>query len=205
MGLWYEKTTTSTGATVDHSGDSRGYKFPIESQIHIGKYASKKERGRLEKGARALHSVLMLRRNNWFLETPAYKSLIANIERECRIVPSTPNLMEDIRRKISNSLSSFCGTDPSPVSQSFRLTYKCKWDPLAFLKEQGYKEQPGSAIETAITLTGSDASAQAQTCIQYLGQTWPSIGLQVLQLIKDVVQSGPGVQHICRFTNSKLQ
>jgi hypothetical protein len=108
-----------------------------------------------------------------FFETPTYKWLIANIEREC-LTPSNPNLHGRIKIMILDSLY---GRYPfSPLI----VTYKCNWDLMAFLREQGYKEEPATAIKTSITLTGSDVSAQAQTCIQYLCQTWPSTGLVLL-------------------------
>jgi hypothetical protein len=57
--------------------------------------------------------------------------------------------------------------------EAYKITFEIEWDPLAFIKEQEYREEPGEAIERAITLTGYAKDAQALTCAQYLRQTWP--------------------------------
>jgi hypothetical protein len=51
------------------------------------------------------------------------------------------------------------------------VTFGIEWDPLAFVKEQEYREKPDEAVEIAITLTGPAKDAQALTCAQYLCQT----------------------------------
>lgn len=71
--------------------------------------------------------------------------------------------------------------------------YAIQWDPIAFLKDQEYKEDPAEALPIVITLTGSADNAQALTCSQYLQQKWPSYGLQVLELIQSVLRSQPNV------------
>ncbi|KAF2789972.1 hypothetical protein K505DRAFT_340816 [Melanomma pulvis-pyrius CBS 109.77] len=57
--------------------------------------------------------------------------------------------------------------------------------------------RPEEVVEKAITLTGSAEDAQAQTCAEYLSQTWPSTGKLIVLLLKDVISSGPGQRHTC--------
>jgi hypothetical protein len=104
------------------------------------------------------------------------------------------NSMEAIRQKIISSL-------PHEVksTEAHKVTFVIEWDPLAFVKEQEYREEPDEAIEKAITLTGSAKDAQALTCAQYLCQTWPSTGEHTTRLVKDVLRSGPGHRHKCKF------
>jgi hypothetical protein len=68
------------------------------------------------------------------------------------------------------------------------MTFEMNWNPLAFITDQEYDEDPGVAIENAITLTGSATDAQTTTCRQYLCQTWPSFAEHVIHLIKEVVR-----------------
>jgi hypothetical protein len=67
------------------------------------------------------------------------------------------------------------------------MTYTVEWDPLAFVQEQDYGETPGIAIQDAIVLIGANTRTQAMTCIEYLQQTWPSIGVTI-ELIQNVLR-----------------
>ena len=52
--------------------------------------------------------------------------------------------------------------------EGYKVIFEVEWYPLAFVKEQEYREELGRAIETAITLTGYAQDTQALTCAQYL-------------------------------------
>ncbi|OGM45005.1 hypothetical protein ABOM_005741 [Aspergillus bombycis] len=58
-------------------------------------------------------------------------------------------------------------------------------------------ESADDAIERAITITGSIKDAQAMATVQYLCQTWPSTGIHLLRLVKDVVRGGPNCTFHC--------
>ena len=111
--------------------------------------------------------------------------------------------METIRQKIIHYLPSAHKVSRKESAEAYKITFEIKWDPLAFVKEQEYREEPDEAVEIAITLTGSAKDAQAITCAQYLYQTWPLVGEHIIQLVKDVVCSGPGPQHTCEFLGLK--
>jgi len=102
--------------------------------------------------------------------------------------------MEAIRREIISSL---------PFAEAYKITFGIEWDPLAFVKEQEYREEPDEAVERAITLTGSAKDAQALTSAQYLCQTWPSAGEHTMRLVKDVLRCGPGHRHTCKLPGLK--
>jgi hypothetical protein len=122
------------------------------------------------------------------IDDPAYRLFLANVRRECILAPPGPNLIEMVRNEIfshlplSRKFSKYQSADP------YQMTFLVEWDPRAFLVNQKYPEKPEDAIERAITVTGSVTDAQALTCCQYLCQTWPSTGMEVLQLIKDIVR-----------------
>ena len=130
-------------------------------------------------------------------QVPAYEWLLTTLRREFRLTPAEPNIMEIIRREIIHSLPSSHKVSRKRPAEAYKVVFTLDWDPLAFIIEQEYEEEPDEAIEIAITLTGSTKDAQALTCTQYMCQTWQSTGQQTIQLIKDVVRSGPGCQHIC--------
>jgi hypothetical protein len=111
---------------------------------------------------------------DFIFKAPAYEWLIANLRKECFLAPAEPNSMEAIRREIIYSLPSPHEVSRKKPAEAYKITFEIEWDPLAFVKEQKYKEQPDEAVEIAITLTGSAKDAQALTCAQYLCQTWPS-------------------------------
>ncbi|KAF2689770.1 hypothetical protein K458DRAFT_384408 [Lentithecium fluviatile CBS 122367] len=63
------------------------------------------------------------------------------------------------------------------------------WDLPNFLKTQEYGSTLESALERAITITGSEINAQATTCLDYMCQTWPSTGREVLGMLKKALKS----------------
>lgn len=140
---------------------------------------------------------------DFIFKAPAYEWLLANLRREFHLCPAEPNSMDAIRRKILSSLPSSHKVSRKKSAEAYKMTFGIEWDPLAFVKEQEYREEPDKAIEMAITLTGTAKDAQALTCTQYLCQTWPSAGEHTIQLVKDVVRSGPGHRHTCKFPGPK--
>lgn len=139
---------------------------------------------------------------DFIFKSPAYEWLLATLRKEFLLAPAKPNSMEAIRREILHSLPSSHKVSRKKSPQAYKVAFRIKWDPLAFVKEQGYGEEPCEAVKTAITLTGSAGDAQALTCGQYLRQTWPLSGEHTIRLLKDVVRSGPGYRHTCKFPRS---
>ncbi|PLN78353.1 hypothetical protein BDW42DRAFT_187471 [Aspergillus taichungensis] len=92
--------------------------------------------------------------------------------------------MTEIRQKILQSLPTTQRFSRREPTASYKMTYSVDWDPMSFLKDQGFEGEPFEAVATAITLTGSDNTAQALTSSQYLQQTWPSSALLVLENIR---------------------
>ena len=114
------------------------------------------------------------------------------------LAPAEPNYMEAIREKILQFLLTTETAHKISRKRSpepYKVTFEVNWDPLTFVKEQEYGEEPSRAIETAITLTGSAKDAQALTCAQYMYQTWPSTGGHIIEVVKDVIRDGPGHRH----------
>jgi hypothetical protein len=145
----------------------------------------------------------LLAYRDFIYKSPAYEWLLASLRREFLLAPVEPNSMEAIRRKIIHFLPSSHKVSRKKSAEAYKMTFEIEWDPLAFVKEQEYREEPGEAVERAITLTGSAKDAQALTCAQYLCQTWPLAGEHTVRLVKDVVRSGPGHRHTCKLPGLK--
>lgn len=122
------------------------------------------------------------------IETVAYKWLLADLGKHCRLIPSDPDVMTEIRGKILQSLPTTHRFSRREPSASYKMTYSVDWDPMSHLKDQGFKGESSEAISTAITLTGSANTAQALTSSQYLQQTWPSSASLVLENIQKALE-----------------
>ena len=117
-----------------------------------------------------------------------------NLGREAILITRTiPDLMEDIRRKV------LCALPSSDHKVSNKATFELDWDPLSFVKEQQYTESPDEALERAITLTGSANDAQAVTAGEYLSQTWPATGKNVMRLVIDVIRNTADHHAGCKY------
>lgn len=141
--------------------------------------------------------------NDLFLKSPAYEWLLANLHKEFILAPAEPNTMEIIRSQIIESLPTSNRASRKRPPETYKMTFVLEWDPLEFVDEQGYQEEPQKAIGTAITLTGSATDAQALACSQYLRQTWPSTGKYIILLIEEVIRSGASAHDpsSCKFVN----
>lgn len=133
-------------------------------------------------------------------KTPAYEWFVANVQRELYLEPATITEMETvaniIRRRVC-SLPSVRSISRTRPPETCIIAFEIDWNPLAFVREQKYPQEPHEAIEIAITLTGGARDAQALTSGQYLCQTWPINGEHTMQLVKDVVRGLPGSRHSC--------
>jgi hypothetical protein len=132
------------------------------------------------------------------VEAPAYQWLLASLKREYQLTCAEPNIMKTIRQGIIQYLPSPRKISRSRSADAYRVTFQVNWDSLAFLSEQGHREDADKVIETVVALTGSSRDAQAQTCIEYLCQTWPQTGKHIMNLIKIVMRKSDK-QHYCKW------
>ena len=130
----------------------------------------------------------------------AYQWFVANVQRELYLEPATITEMETVANVIWRrvcSLPSVRSISRTRPPETCIIAFEIDWNPLAFVREQHYPQEPHEAIEIAITLTGGARDAQALTSGQYLCQTWPINGEHTMQLVKDVVRGLPGSRHSC--------
>ncbi|KAJ8129729.1 hypothetical protein O1611_g3901 [Lasiodiplodia mahajangana] len=128
-------------------------------------------------------------------KTTARHGLLSRLRRERDLVLAGPDIITKISETILSSLPPHHVNRKTP-SKTYTIGFEVDWDPQEFIREQEYEEEAGEAIGMALTLTGSTKDAQALSCAQYLAQTWPSTGNQIVQLMQDVVRSGNGSQDL---------
>ncbi|XHG05755.1 hypothetical protein AWENTII_008968 [Aspergillus wentii] len=109
--------------------------------------------------------------------------------------------MKDMKTTITDWFLFSRGVSSMRSSATIKVVYRIKWDPFQFFQSQGYNEEPADAIVGVITLTGSAEKSQALTCSQYMRQTWPSSGPQVLQLTQDTLRLKPNHEHSCTLSD----
>ncbi|KAF7157796.1 hypothetical protein CNMCM6106_003925 [Aspergillus hiratsukae] len=127
---------------------------------------------------------------NIILEAPAFKALVAALQRECLLVTPESDVMREIGQKLLKHLPLNPRISRKGSPQTFTMKCTVNWDPITFLITQEYTQRPADAFETATTLTGSNRTAQAAPCGRYLSQTWPSTGEHIMGLIKCLILRG---------------
>ena len=71
-----------------------------------------------------------------------------------------------------------------------------QWDILGFMRDQFLENEfSNSALGLVITISGSAQHVQATTCSDYIRQTWPALGSQVLDALQDAFNSPTHTSH----------
>lgn len=118
-------------------------------------------------------------------ESSAFDWLVGSLQRELQLANSATDGMMYIRKRMLQGLPTPCHISRKQAVPSVQVAFTAPWDPISFIKEQGYDMETEDILGKVITLTGSSADVQATTCEQYLCQTWPSTGKHMLRIIGD--------------------
>lgn len=118
----------------------------------------------------------------------AYKQLLDNIYAAVAITNRKGTRVKDISNKIDAALSYVSSRTARArlAPTSCKICFDVEWDLLAFLRDEEY-ENVDTVLGRVITLTGSPVKAQATSCLQYLQQTWPSGGHELLNILQEAV------------------
>jgi hypothetical protein len=125
---------------------------------------------------------------SFLLGGPAYQWLVENARSSALLTERKGTILEAITRNIDATLSSI-RTTKSRRSQVFRVIFDMDWDLPNFLRGQEYDTTLEIAVERAITVTGSSSNAQALSCMDYMCQTWPSSGCEVVRVLQKALIS----------------
>lgn len=94
--------------------------------------------------------------------------------------------IEMIADKIRSSLDHVTA-DKRAFAPIYRAVFDIAWDPRGFIAEKHYQIPADQVIGAIITLNGVFPNAQAATCAQYMCQTWPETGTEILEAVKDAI------------------
>ena len=126
-----------------------------------------------------------------------FKQLADKIRKALLLTPRDGSVAEQINRKILASLTK------SPAKRNSHelsnASFHILWDPVAFLREQNRREDgPYEDLGKVIVIVGTATDAQATTCREYMRQTWPLTGLELLNVLQDLLYHDYGTIVNCK-------
>lgn len=116
--------------------------------------------------------------------TKAYRWLLGRLQREVRSTTKGEDAMTHIRDTVVSSFHSVRRISRKPPMATHCAIFELEWNVLDFLESQDYNDANHEVFDNIITLTGSSSDAQASTCAQYLSQTWPVTGNNMVEFVK---------------------
>ena len=123
-------------------------------------------------------------------ESESYQWLLATLERECRLTQlSACDEMKAIRAQVTAALPLNRRISHHQGSESYQMGFLIRWAPKKFLRDQ-YGSGSECFLREVITLTGSNTNAQAASCADYMHQTWPWSGSDILGAVSGALQTG---------------
>lgn len=124
---------------------------------------------------------------SFLLHGPAYRWLIENAQSSALLTNRKGTVLETISHAMAEMLSM---KNPDSLQyQIFQVNFDMDWDVVTFLRSQEYGTTLEIAIERAITVTGSASNVQALSCIDYMCQTWPSSGREMIRALQRALKS----------------
>ncbi|KAL7818267.1 hypothetical protein V8C26DRAFT_52178 [Trichoderma gracile] len=135
---------------------------------------------------------------------PAFQWVVEELKRELNPSSSGLNIMEKISSDILIGLSKGQRISKGRTSKLSKLTLNVACDIFAYMQDQGYAMDADEVLPRAITLTGSSTNAQALTIRQYVCQTWPTIGCNLVQAIQAALCSSGAYGYDAPLQNCPL-
>jgi len=133
--------------------------------------------------------------DRFLLDGPAYRWLLENARSSALLTRREGTVLEAASREIDGVFSS------QRAGQKRQVCFDMSWSPHEFLRDQEYGVTDEIAFERAITITGSARNAQALTCVEYMRQTWPSSGSELIRTLqKALVTPGQSSRQYIQLT-----
>ena len=121
---------------------------------------------------------------NFVVEGEAYQWLLGKIKAQL-VLDEGGTVMETIRTKILQALS-FTKSGNTYRQAVYKATFEVAWCPATFIQDQ-FPDEQDIRLGAILVLTGSRLDAQATTCAQYMHQTWPTTGAELLLALEYMV------------------
>ncbi|GAD95394.1 Pfs domain protein [Paecilomyces variotii No. 5] len=175
--IWNERSRISE--IGNYQRPSEQWKGPSESQS-VTYHSLKGVSGAKESEMPAIEQYAKL-----IQSSPTYKTLLVKLERACILAIPNQSLTEELYDKIHN-LPAVRMKVSRMASQTRQIIFHVKWK---LPEDETYPTSPDYDLGLLVTTTGSASKAQALSCSEYLRQTWPTIGIKVLDLIQQVLNN----------------
>ena len=91
-------------------------------------------------------------------------------------------------------LRAVANSSPHTLNGQYRVSYKCTWELLTFIRDQ---LEPGQRLPQVVALTGTEGNAQAATCGEYVRELSPDTGPLLVAYLDDSLHrylSNPSAQ-----------
>ncbi|KAF5537332.1 hypothetical protein FPHYL_12752 [Fusarium phyllophilum] len=120
----------------------------------------------------------------------AYRWLLTKIDQHRQLSCEEPSIINRIGVSIRDELKaqvSHRKMSRSQVPVWFKMTYILKWDLMRFMRSTGISSDFADALPNILCLTGSWNEAQATTVAEYMEQTWPQSGGDIITLLQEIL------------------
>lgn len=126
----------------------------------------------------------------FLVDGPAYQWLVENARASFMLTERRGTAVGRIAQRMGDVMSSMRDRR-SRLLQEFEAEFLIDWNFITFLKTQGYSAvlDDTAVFGNIITLTGTAANAQASMCKEYMLQTWPSTGHEVIALVQNALRA----------------
>ncbi|KAL3459821.1 hypothetical protein BJX64DRAFT_196421 [Aspergillus heterothallicus] len=131
------------------------------------------------------------------LDTPAYNWLVGTLQKSMSLTFLERQGLSDIAAAVIRSFAPFPRVNRKTGTGAVKASFVMEWSPIAFFKGQRYEGRAEVIFDKVLTLTGSLDDAQAMTCGEYMRQTWPTTGSQIMAVIKKALSGSQGESSEC--------
>ncbi|CAH0036425.1 unnamed protein product [Clonostachys rhizophaga] len=184
LGSWFEGLPGDTSEYL-HFRDLK-----IVDDIDNSDVSSTSEPGWLDEAKETNKEVYTGFFREFVLNSSACRWLLPRLQLEIACAQGQSQAMHNIKRTITSRLKEGLKISKRMCQPSRSVLFIMQWDLKGFLQEQELGICSHEAIANIITLTGADDLIQALTTKEYMKQTWPLTGLQVLGVVQDAYKTG---------------
>ncbi|KAL2845227.1 hypothetical protein BJY01DRAFT_247813 [Aspergillus pseudoustus] len=131
------------------------------------------------------------------LDTPAYQWLVGTFQKSMSLSFLERQSLSDIAAAVIRAFAPFPRVSRKAGTGAVKASFVIEWSPIAFFKGQRYEGRADVIFDKVLTLTGSLDDAQAMTCGEYMRQTWPTTGTQIIAAIKKALSTNQGGSSEC--------
>ncbi|KAL6796850.1 hypothetical protein J3E68DRAFT_426395 [Trichoderma sp. SZMC 28012] len=126
---------------------------------------------------------------NVITKDPAFEWLVGRLATELNSTGGGSSAMKLISTYIHDRLPPIGKISRQYPSKPYKVTFHVECNIPGFIQGQAYEGTAAEVLPKVITLTGSIQDVQATTCEQYLVQTWPVVGCNLLRTIQGALRN----------------